>query len=236
MSLVRIITTHALDAAFPATCPGCGREGAPICDRCRPAFDVRLDRPPGVPIGMPSDLPVPLLQLEWCAPFSGVVRQALHAIKYKGERRLAGPLGGAVARRWARAGAGGNLVVHVPVHAARARRRGYDQARLIAAVAARDLDLPHASILERHRETIAQFDLDRRQRSTNVRGAFRLVGHSRGAPAGGLSAAQPQVLASRWVLLVDDVMTTGATLSACAAVLLEAGAIGVSAITVARER
>jgi len=231
MSLVRAVTTHALDAAFPATCPGCGREGAPICAACLPAVDARLDQPPGVPIGMPSDIPIPLLQLEWCAPFAGIVRHALHALKYKGERRLAGPLGSAVARRWARAGAGGDLVVHVPVHATRARQRGYDQARLIAEVAARDLRLPHASILERQRETIAQFDLDRRQRSTNVRGAFRLAGHAQVAPA-----AHSRLLAGRWVLLVDDVMTTGATLSACATVLLDAGAIGVSAITVARER
>ena len=243
MSLVRAVTTRALDAAFPAICPGCGREGTPICQECRPALDARLDQPPGVSIGMPFDLPAGLLQLEWCAPFAGVVRHSLHALKYKGERRLAGPLGSAVARRWARAGAGGDLVVHVPVHATRARRRGFDQARLIAEVAARDLGLPHGSILERHRETIAQFDLDRRQRSSNVRGAFRLVGSSRalrdtpGAPAGSREAAGHRpVLAARWILLVDDVMTTGATLSACATVLLDAGAMGVSAITVARER
>lgn len=232
---MRAVTTRALDAAFPATCPGCGREGAPICAGCLPALDARLDQPPGVAIGMPSDLPAPLLQVEWCAPFAGVVRHALHALKYKGERRLAGPLGRSVARRWGRVGAGGDLLVHVPVHATRARQRGFDQARLLAEVAAHDLGLPHASILERHRETIAQFDLDRRQRATNVQGAFRLAGRPQAAPATRATTA-PQLLAGRWILLVDDVMTTGATLSACAAVLLDAGAIGVSAITVARER
>jgi len=237
MSPIRAITTRVLDAAFPAFCPGCGREGTPVCAACLPALDARLDQPPGVSIGMPFDLPAGLLQSEWCAPFAGVVRHSLHALKYKGERRLAGPLGSAVARRWAHAGAGGDLVVHVPVHATRARRRGFDQAQLIAEVTARDLGLPHGSILERHRETIAQFDLDRRERSTNVRGAFRLAGSLRGAPAGSREATgHPPVLAGRWILLVDDVMTTGATLSACATVLLEAGAIGVSAITVARER
>ena len=242
MPIVQAATNRALDAAFPATCPGCGREGAPICAGCLPALDARLDQPPGVLVGMPFDLPVSLLQLEWCAPFAGVVRHALHALKYKGERRLAGPLGSAVARRWTHAGAGGDLVVHVPVHATRARRRGFDQARLIAEVAARDLGLPHGSILERHRETIAQFDLDRRQRSTNVRGAFRLtkdtwaLRDTRGGPAGGRDVVHPRLLTGRWILLVDDVMTTDATLSACAAVLLDAGAIGVSAITVARER
>lgn len=224
MTLIRSALARTLDAAFPATCPGCSREGAPICGSCLPALDARLDEPPGVLIGMPVDLPYPLLQLEWCAPFVGVVRDALHAIKYQGERRVATPLGAAVARRWAKAGAGGDLIVPVPVHAARARQRGYDQAQLIAEVAARHLALPHVRLLERHVETTAQFELDRRERATNVRGAFRLV------------TPGPQPLAGHWVVLVDDVMTTGATLSACATVLMEAGATGVSAITVARER
>ncbi len=219
---------RALDVAFPARCPGCGREGAPICSDCLPALDVRLERPPGIPIGLPSDVPAPLLQLEWCAPFGGLVRRALHELKYGGETRLAVPLGEAVARRWGRAGAGGDLLVPVPVHAERRRHRGYDQAELIAASAARTLGLPMAPVLRRERATAAQFDLDRRTRATNVARAFALV------PGGGPRGSQP--LRGRWIVLVDDVVTTGATLSACAGPLLEAGALGVSAITVARER
>ena len=220
---------RVLDLAFPARCPGCGREGAPICDACRPALDARLDQPPGVSIGLPSDLPPTILQLEWCAPFGGLVRRALHQLKYGGETRLAGPLGDAVARRWRRVAAGGDVLVPVPVHAERARRRGYDQAELIARAAAADLGLPCAPILERARATIAQFDLDRAARATNVRGAFRLRG-----PVGG--GDDPAPLAGRWIVLVDDVVTTGATLTACAQPLLAAGAVGVSAVTVARER
>ncbi|HET7472737.1 MAG TPA: ComF family protein [Candidatus Limnocylindrales bacterium] len=214
-----------LDLAFPARCPGCGREGEPICAVCLPALDARLDLPPGIPIGLPSDIPPPLLQLEWCAAFSGVVRHALHQLKYGGETRLAIPLGHAIARRWRRAGAGGDVIVPVPVHAERRRRRGYDQAELIARVAADDLALPYAPILARSRATTAQFDLDRSSRATNVRGAFALRGAPRGEP-----------LKDRWIVLIDDVVTTGATLSACAGPLLEAGALGVSAVTVARER
>ena len=239
MHAASAIPGRLLDLAFPARCPGCGAEGDPICAACLPALDARLDQPAGIPIGLPSDLPPTILQLEWCAPFGGLVRRSLHQLKYGGETRLARPLGAAIARRWRRAGAGGDVLVPVPVHADRARRRGYDQAELLARAAAAELGLPCAPILERARATIAQFDLDRERRATNVRGAFRLKpdpamgGRDRDGGAGG---GRGQPLAGRWIVLVDDVVTTGATLTACAAPLLAAGAIGVSAVTVARER
>lgn len=218
-----------LDLALPAVCVGCGREGTSICDHCAVALHARAGMPAGVPIGMPSDVPAPLLQLDWCGPFNGVMRDALHAIKYRGDVRIAEPLGLAVAARWREAGAGGDLVVHVPVHRTRARERGYDQAERIARVVARELRLPHRSVLVRARATTAQFSLDRASRATNVSGAFALANLA--ATAGGATG-----VGGRWVLLVDDVVTTGATLAACAEVLLAAGAVGVSAVTVARER
>jgi ComF family protein len=223
-TLVRTAATRALDAALPANCVGCGAEGPPICAHCLPALDARLASPAGVAIGLPGDVPEPLLQLDWCAPFYGVVRDALHAIKYQGEQRLAEPLGRAVARRWATVGVGAELVMNVPVHRDRERQRGYDQAALIAGKAAEHLRLPFAPVLARSRATIAQFDLDRRDRAKNVRDAF---------------VVDPRAVATvrgRWVLLVDDVVTTGATLAACATALEAVGALGVSAITVARER
>lgn len=231
MNGLAALGTRVLDLALPARCPGCGAEGPPICAACAPALDARLELPAGIAIGLPSDIPPSLLQLEWCAPFTGLIRNALHELKYAGEKRLAAPLGEAIARRWRRAGAGGDLLVPVPVHADRARTRGYDQAELIARAVALDLALPCAPILERARATIAQFDLDRSARATNVDGAFRL--RPRNTPAG---TDQRRPLAGRWIILIDDVVTTGATLAACAKSLIEAGAIGVSAATVARER
>jgi ComF family protein len=217
--------TRALDLALPAQCAGCGEEGDALCRECRTALDIRLDAVPGVPIGLPADIPVPLLQLEWCAPFTGVTRRALHALKYTGERRLAPLVGAAVARRWSRAGAGGDALVPVPASPDRVRERGYDQAGLIAAEAARRLRLPIIDALERTRTTTAQFDLDRSARATNLVDAFRVR-----------DAATAAAVRDRWLVLVDDVVTTGATLAACATSLLDAGAIGVSAVAVARER
>jgi ComF family protein len=223
---LRSAVQRALDLALPPTCVGCGAEGEHFCARCWPALESRLERPGGVEIGLVAEIPWPLLQLEWCSPFAGPVRAALHALKYAGERRLALPLGHALATRWTHAGAGGELIVPVPIHAARARERGFDQAVLLADFAARELGLPSAAILERHRPTARQFDLDRGARSGNVAGAFRLVSGAQGS----------RPLQGRWIVLVDDVVTTGSTLIACAEALLGAGAAGVSALTVARER
>ena len=228
MATLRRLTGAALDLAFPAVCSGCGREGEPLCAACLPALDARLALPGGTPIGLPAELPAPLLQLDWCAPFAGPVRGALHDLKYAGERRLAVPLGDAVARRWARVGTGAEVVVPVPVHAERERRRGYDQAALIAEVAAEQLGLPVVRALERQRATVAQFELGRDERAANVDGAFRV--------RAGLPARVSRMVVGRWILLVDDVVTTGATLAACAFALERAGALAVSAITVARER
>jgi len=217
------LAARLLDAAFPAVCAGCGVEGTPLCADCLPALSVRRGTPPGVPLGLPSTVPLPLLQLEWCAPFAGVVRSALHALKYAGARRLAAPLGAAIAARWAEAGAGGDLLVPVPIHAERRRRRGYDQAVLLADVAAAGLGIPTVVALARDRATRPQFELGHERRAENVADAFRVHDGSRRAVAG------------RWIVLVDDVATTGATLVACAHALLAEGAAGVSACTVARE-
>jgi ComF family protein len=176
-------------------------------------------------MGLPSETPVPLLQLEWCAPFSGPVRGLLHVLKYAGELRAVEPLADALAERWRQAGAGGDTIVHVPVHRERRRERGYDQAERLARRTSQLLGLPHLAALERGRATTAQYRLGRSSRAANVAGAFRLAD---GIP--------PRAVAGHWLVLVDDVVTTGATLAACAATLLDAGAIGVSAITVARER
>jgi phosphoribosylpyrophosphate synthetase len=107
--------------------------------------------------------------------------------------------------------------------AERRRIRGYDQAVLLAEAAAAGLRLPTHAALARARPTRPQFELGREHRMLNVADAFLVREDSKAAVSG------------RWIVLVDDVATTGATLVACAHALLAAGASGVSACTLARE-
>lgn len=215
---------RVLDLLLPPTCPGCGHEGAAICARCLVDLQRRLHEPAGVPLGLRSDQPAGLVQLEWCAPYTGPARACVHALKYGGEMRLVDPLAELLAARWQRAGVGGDVLVPVPVHPARRRERGFDQAEVLARAVGRRLKLPVACALRRASRTTAQHALDRSARSSNVGRAFAL------ADDGG------RAVAGRWVVLVDDIVTTGATLSGCADVLWRNGAGAVSGLAFARER
>lgn len=114
-----------------------------------------------------------------------------------------------------------DLVVPVPLHPVKRRTRGYNQSEVLAAGLAKRLGLPCARrALRRVRFTSTQTRLTARQRADNVRGAF--------------SARLPARFRQRHLLLVDDVMTTGATVSECSRCLLAAGAAGVWVVTVAR--
>ena len=158
--------------------------------------------------------------------YEGTLRELIHLFKYRGMRPLARPLSAClveVVRAEAAAGAGPwDAIVAVPLAPGRERERGYNQARLLAAELARAIEVPVIDgVLRRVRATPPQTQLTRAQRLENLRGAF----------APGRRASRVD---GRGVLLVDDVFTTGATLSACARVLRQARASRVTAFTVAR--
>jgi ComF family protein len=149
-------------------------------------------------------------------PYEGSLRAIVHALKYDGRRQLARPLGERLAETGDSVLEGADLIVAVPLHRSRRRARGFNQAAEIA----RHLGPPVTPALRRLRATPSQTDLPAARRHANVRGAFALA---RGASVAGAT-----------VVLVDDVSTTGATLEACARVLLDAGAREVRALTAAR--
>jgi ComF family protein len=164
-------------------------------------------------------------------PYESRLRDIIHAFKYDGRRSLARPL----AARMREAGrdviAGADAAVPVPLHWLRRRRRGFNQAALLAA----GLGLPVCHALRRSRRTRAQAGLHAGDRLANVAGAFGLAWRYRWPrawrPFGGPA---PRRLDGLVVVLVDDVSTTGATRDACARVLLEAGVREVRALTAAR--
>ena len=148
--------------------------------------------------------------------YAGSLRAIVHALKYDGRRSVAKPLAARLAVQGAEVLEGADLVIPVPLHRSRQRSRGFNQAAEIA----EHLPLPVQHALKRVRATPSQTDLPAAKRHANVRNAFAL---RRGASVDGLV-----------VVLVDDVSTTGATLNACARVLLHAGARQVRSLTAAR--
>ncbi len=152
--------------------------------------------------------------------YDEVTRELIHAFKFAGVKRLAAPWGELLAARVRAAGFPEklDLIVPVPLHPRRRRERGYNQAELLARELAARLGWPLADCLERIRHTPAQASLDRAARLDNPRGAFVAWGDLR----------------DRRCLLVDDVLTTGTTVSECARALRAAGATRVYVAVVAR--
>jgi ComF family protein len=155
--------------------------------------------------------------------YEDTAREALHAFKFGGHRALAGPLGDLVvdvlAGGWP-AGAP-DVLVPVPLHARRERERGFNQAHLIARRLGRAWGCPvRPDVLARVVATASQTTLDGTARLANVREAFRL--------------RRPDVVAGRHVVLVDDILTTGATASACARALEAGGPATIGVVAVAR--
>ena len=144
---------------------------------------------------------------------------AVHRLKYERRRQLAAPLGGLLAERFP---FGEDvLLVPVPLHVTRLRTRGFNQAVLLARSLARHRGLETAlRALARTRATSPQARLPAAARRANLRGAF-VVG-------------RPSLVAGRHVVLIDDVLTTGATANACAEALLDAGVPRVDVYTVGR--
>ncbi len=162
--------------------------------------------------------------------YEGGLRELIHLLKYGGVRPAANVLGRmlaeAITTLEADLPSGPVAVIPVPLHRSKRRQRGFNQAELIARAAMKIGGLQHSrlrlltGVLERKRETTSQIGLTSHQRRANLRGAFAVV--------------EAEEIKAREVLLVDDVYTTGATVSECARVLRRAGASKVWVATVAR--
>ena len=213
-----------LDLVLPPACGACGGFGHVLCPRCRGSFRPATDpatrflaADPGVVIG------TQFRAARAAFVYEGAVRRALQKLKYGGVARLAVPLADAALPTLAEVlrESGPAMLVPVPVHPARQRERGYNQAALLADRLARRTGLPQRELLARTRPTVKQHTLDRAARLRNLASAFALRSSL---------AVAPEV-----VVIVDDIMTTSATLETCASVLRGAGVREVYGLAVARE-
>jgi ComF family protein len=227
--------SRTLGVLFPARCVGCGRFGEFMCEECLesapPAIGSRCSRC-WVPIWGSGSQPdgncaacdrhlSAFAGLRSAFSYDGLARSAVLALKFQGVSALAPEMARPMADALARWVPAVDVVVPVPLGWLRRRTRGYNQSLLLAREVCRSSGLPlETRALRRARQTppqVQQADEDSRRR--NIEAAFVLGPR----PVDGS------------VLLIDDVATTGATLDACARVLLEGGASEVFALTFARE-
>ena len=223
---------------FPSHCAGCGRSvpgDEPLCATC--GGSIEKIRPPRCEIcSQPYRGDVPTFTCPNChdeafhfdcavavVRSSGVVREMVHRLKYGKELWLGRILAG-----WMKEGLDDPRLQHwkpdalvpVPLHPRKLREREFNQAEILCDELSRTCGTRIFSALERRRYTTTQTRLDRRGRRQNLRDAF-ILGKNRD-------------VTNMNLLLVDDILTTGSTLDACASVLLEAGACSVRALTAAR--
>jgi len=225
----------ALAVLLAPACAACGVPldqtfGGAVCPACWAG--IRLAVPPWCPrCGVPRALaatgtwcdhcrrnPGPVARLRAAGWYDGPLRAILHAFKYDGCPTLARPLGRLMRRHCAEALEDADACVPVPLHWRRRLTRGYNQAALLAD----ELGVPVRRLLRRRRGTPPQASLPAQARRSNLMDAFAPVPFRGGAIRGAV------------LVLVDDVVTTGSTLAACAQVLAACGAAEVRAVTAAR--
>ncbi|MBX6426783.1 MAG: ComF family protein [Variibacter sp.] len=228
-----------LGAALPPLCPGCREPLADLgglCARCWSQLSF-ITRPYCERLGIPFAYdPGPgLLSLEAIAdpPAYGRARAAVqygdmaatlvHALKYGDRLELAPMLGRWMAAAGRELTAGADALVPVPLHWRRLWARRFNQSAALAATVGRIAGLPVAlEVLARVKATPQQVGLSRSERAANVQGAFRVPPEAR------------PLVEGRRLVLVDDVLTSGATAEACARALLRAGAANVDVLVFAR--
>jgi len=205
------IIVPLLDLVFPPRCSGCGRVDTAWCEHCQ--RDLLA-----VPVQVHTIEIPDLLGVAASGVHEGVLQDAVQALKYHNVQHVAQALGTRLIQCLAQLNWTFDLILPVPLHPERLKKRGYNQAGLIAEVVSHhDQRSPQPDALRRVQYTRSQVGLNRSQRLQNVIDAF---------------IADPQQVSDKIIVLIDDVRTTGATLRACATALHAAGAAGVYALTV----
>lgn len=230
---------RASDFLFPPACPGCGRmlaRHAALCPACWTDIAF-IERPYCEVLGLPfsHDLGPGILSAEAIAhppdfdrlrsvcAFNGTARNLVHALKYRDRTELAPMLALWMARAGRELLEECDAIVPVPLHALRLLSRKFNQAAELALAVSRLSGRPMlANAVRRSRNTEHQVGLSRTGRAENVRGAFRVTERGK------------LELSGKRIVVIDDVYTTGATVSALARAIRRAGAADIGVLTFAR--
>lgn len=234
-TVIRRGIAFVLDVIFPPKCALCGQIGATLCPACVARMQPipQIDCPrcgrflrdstthsSGQLCRKCRENPSSLSQARAPLCYQDPVSTIIHRFKYEGYFALAKPLSCFLIDGWPSWQRPPNLILPIPLHPRRQRQRGYNQSELLARPLGQALGIQmNATSLQRTRHTVPQVGLGPDERHENVHGAFSAVA---------------DVVGGRDVLLVDDVLTTGATMRAAAEALLAAGAASVSAYCLAR--
>jgi ComF family protein len=219
---------QTIDLLFPPRCAGCNVTGKVWCDEC----NDRIIPPKGrtcTACGFPLEKGTlcPICE-DWpnriyvrpFAYYKKPLSPAILKLKYRSDQALANTMAFWLVSVYPRKGWIADCVIPVPLADVRLRQRGYNQVTLIATSFAKELKLPlFPNALERVRETQSQVGLGRQERHINVEGAFR---------------ADSRIVQDQSIVILDDLLTSGATLKNCAVALLNAGAAQVFCLTVGR--
>ena len=227
---LKAVSASFIETIFPPVCASCRVVGSLLCVDCRTQLqwvDHPICESCGQIASRPGDLckvclirPLPLKQIRAAVFFEDPASTLIHKMKYEGLFGLAEPLVDLMACAWEKWQTPIDIILPIPLHPDRERKRGYNQSDLLARGFGKHLNIAvDSKIIYRTRYTSPQVELNARDRLTNVSGAF---------------VVQSQKAMGKDVLLIDDVCTTGATMAAAAEVLLEAGAASVSGYCVAR--
>ncbi len=225
----RGLADSLLNFVFPPVCGACKKAGSLVCEDCYNQLQwiqVPLCDRCGRPVSRPTECcsvcqerPLPLKQIRAAVLFAFPVAKLIHNLKYNGAFALANPLAEMMVAAWSTWHMPVDLVLPVPLHAERQRKRGYNQSALLTREFCKLAALPYDEDgLERTRFTTPQVGLTAVERLKNVQDAF---------------ATKVDVM-GKHILLVDDVCTTGATMAAAASALFAAGAQAVSGYCLAR--
>lgn len=220
---------QAVDFIYPPECAGCNSSGEIWCKDCQESVHTITE--PICPLcGYPSikteicsncqETPPPYTALRSWAEYEGPLREALHNLKYKNDLELGNVFSSALVTIIRALNWNFDFIIPMPISPNHYKVRGYNQSMVIARPIALALGISIANnLVERNKETRSQVNLNREERFKNLQSAF---------------SANSAKLLNKKVLLVDDICTTGATISSCSKTLKDAGCSEIYCLTVAR--